>query len=319
MTFLSCNKWRKAYLEAFDFSDDVEVPLDDPDAYRMNPKHHWVYNKLSIAELQGIEAGPFGVTPTLQPLFSKPIYNLSSMGVDARKFDTIEAYEGEVRAGTMWCAYLQGEHSSVDLVLLNGKVEWFSFTHGYPLEKGMFDYWEINVTPQSYLKNYVIKFVQTHLPDYTGAVNVEVLGDKIIEVHLRIAGQWLDLYGEDFIRALHNLYRDGQWDYNQWDYNQWNYNQWNYNQKQKTSYSVVAFAPPDYYENPPQEVWEKWCATSEVFYIQLPSYTESGKFNTMGMPQGGMRLAVINATNLERAQNLRTEILDWYGFPLSRE
>ena len=56
------------------------IPLKDPDAYQLNPHHNWVYNKLLIAEKQNLTCGPHGTPAVGFPVFSKPIYNLRSMG-----------------------------------------------------------------------------------------------------------------------------------------------------------------------------------------------------------------------------------------------
>jgi len=42
--------------------------------------------------------------------------------------------------------------------------------------------------------------------------NIEIIGGKIIEVHLRFADQWPDLYGEGWTEAI-ELYRRRRWRY----------------------------------------------------------------------------------------------------------
>ena len=41
---------------------------------------------------------------------------------------------------------------------------------------------------------------------YSGAVNIETIGGKIIELHLRFADQWRDLYGTGWLDAIVDLY-----------------------------------------------------------------------------------------------------------------
>lgn len=145
MTFLCCNRWRKAYFDRFDFDGSAQVPTDDADAWRLNPRHHWLFNKLQVAELQGLKAGPFGVTPSVEPLFAKPVYNLSGMSVAARRFETIDAFESTLRPGMMWCEILEGPHYSIDCVAVEGEVVWICVTRGHPLDKGCWDYWQVRV------------------------------------------------------------------------------------------------------------------------------------------------------------------------------
>lgn len=297
MTVLCCNSWRKAYFERFAFPDTAAVPTDDADAYRLNPRHRWLFNKLHLAELQGLEAGPFGVAPTVEPLFAKPIYNLSGMSVGARRFDTVAAFESTLRPGMMWCEILQGPHYSVDCIVVQGRVRWICATEGHPLPRGTWDYWHVNIPAPPEVEAYLRGFIGRHLGDYTGALNLEVIGTRIIEAHPRIAVQWIDLYGDRFVRALHRLYDTGQWEYRPDD---------------PSGFSVVAFAPPAYYPPPPADLWSRWNATEGVTYMQLPSYMPDGSFNTLGMPDGGMRLIVINARQLAPARALRDEVVRAY-------
>ena len=52
----------------------IEIPTDDPDCYRLYPRHRWIYNKLFVAESQGLACGPHGLEPTTYPVFSKPTH-----------------------------------------------------------------------------------------------------------------------------------------------------------------------------------------------------------------------------------------------------
>ncbi|WP_135507113.1 hypothetical protein [Roseovarius aestuariivivens] len=297
MAILCCNAWRKAYFDGFGFPETPGVPTDDADAYQLNPRHHWLFNKLQVAELQGLRAGPFGVPPTVEPLFAKPIYNLSGMSVGARRFDTIAEFESTLRPGMMWCEVLEGPHHSIDVIAVDGKIYWLCSTKGYPLDKGTWDFWHIGVSIEPKIEARLRDFVARNLGDYTGALNFEMIGPAIIEVHPRIAVQWIDLYGAPFVRALHKLHETGLWPDSL---------------EQREGYSVVAFAPPAFYPPPPAEIWSRWRATKDVTYLQLPSYAADGTFKTLGMPEGGMRLIVINSTQLAPALALRAEVVAYY-------
>ena len=56
---------------------------------------------------------------------------------------------------------------------------------------------------------------------YSGAANVETIGGKIIEVHLRFADQWPDLYGEGWLEAIVELYTRRRWRYPDTDRPRW--------------------------------------------------------------------------------------------------
>ena len=51
-----------------------------------------------------------------------------------------------------------------------------------------------------------------NLAGYTGMLNLETIGGRIIEAHLRFADQWPDLYGPGWVEALVGLYERGVWD-----------------------------------------------------------------------------------------------------------
>jgi hypothetical protein len=48
-----------------------------------------------------------------------------------------------------------------------------------------------------------------HLPGYT-ILNIETIGGRIIEAHLRFADQWPDLYGAGWVAAVIALYATGR-------------------------------------------------------------------------------------------------------------
>jgi hypothetical protein len=173
------------------------------------------------------------------------------------------------------------------------------FTTGYPLSKGTFDYWEINVAPPVSFEDYVRDFVAKNLDDYVGGLNFELIDKAIIEAHPRIAIQWIDIYGDTFVRALHSFYESGQWDYTD---------------ENNRGYSVVAFAPPAHYPLPPSDILDSWMNAEGISYMELPSYNDDGGINMYGsgIPAGGMRLATINANEIEPALAVRREVLEWY-------
>ena len=70
-------------------------------------------------------------------------------------------------------------------------------------------------------------------------LNLETIGGRIIEAHLRFADQWPDLYGKGWVEALVRLYQHERWDYPDTD--------------RRDGYSVVLFGPHGpRYRHPPQ-------------------------------------------------------------------
>jgi len=260
---------------------DCVIPTGDGEAYDLNPEFRWVYNKLLIAESQDIACGPHGTNPAphLFPIFSKPIYNLGGMGADARVIETLQDYWQSITAGHMWSEFLQGEHYSTDVAVVNGQPLWFSHTRGIPGPQQMWDYWEVNVPASPSLQQAITTFIKTHLTTYTGMLNIETIGGRAIEVHLRLFPQWPDLYGNQFLESLVTLYHEGCWP--------------DVSPSLLTGYSVVLFDDEKYARlsiTIPDSFLEDMEQCFGVSSITM-RYDSSIPFESVSRPLGGFRIA----------------------------
>lgn len=272
-----------------DCPDDVLIPVKDPDAYRLNPDFNWAYNKLTIAQMQGVLCAPHGVIPQQFPVFSKPIYNMRSMGADSGIISCIETYESEYKPGFMWSEVLTGEHLSTDIAVIDGRVVWQVHTIGHALRGGTFDYWEVLGSRRDDTETYLSDFVAQHFPGYTGMMNFETIGGRIIEMHLRFSEQWPDLYGAAFLQNVVSLYADRRWDLGL---------------QTCDGYSVVLFAPPKNYKKPDADFIASFVDAPDILSIQL-SFDEHTDFKQHSMPPGGMRIVIVNGHDLERCKDIR--------------
>lgn len=295
MPFLQLDTWSKAFFDGYDCPPGLMIPTKDGDAYRLNPTHNWVYNKLLIAEKQGLRCAPHGIAPDHYPVFSKPIYNLRSMGLGSGVLRSVDDYEQSMSAGFFWAEFLEGAHMSTDVAVVDGKPVWFCFAKGYPLAGGTFDHWAIRTGNDPTLRQYLHDFIETHLTGYTGMMNIETIGGTIIEIHLRFARQWTDLYGQAFIPALIGLYEHACWPA---DF-----------AIPAPGYSVVLFAPPRHYRKPDQAFTDRILAMPGISSVQYP-FTQGKAPSLHAMPPGGFRTAVINATDFEQAVIARTLIAE---------
>ena len=168
--------------------------------------HRWVYDKIAIARSQGLEAGPHGVMPPRFPVFSKPIINLKGMGIGSRILQTAADYEASLTAGHMWMALLEGRHVSSDVAVVDGEPRWWRHVTGAPSGDGTFDHWTVHAAHDPVIEEYCGAWISAHLGRYTGIVNIETIGGRMIEVHLRMSDQWPDLYGDGWVDALIELY-----------------------------------------------------------------------------------------------------------------
>lgn len=282
------------YFDGTACPQDVNIPTEDGDAWRWYPDYKWVYNKLAIAESQNLVCAPHGIDPDSFPVFSKPIYNMRGMGAGSSVLRTLKEYKNRQRPGHMWMTMLEGEHVSSDVAVVNGEVKWLRHSVGEPLEGGMFDYWTVLAAAKPEIENYLADWVKTNMPAYTGMLNFETIDAVIIEVHLRFADQWPDLYGDGWVEALVKLYAKGTWEFD--------------DRERRDGFSVVLFgAHGVQYSYPPQQVVERLRGTEGVMSIQI-TFHEDHPPASHSMPPGGFRLAIVNTFDLDLGQRIRQEL-----------
>ena len=142
MPIHEADPWRLQYFTHV--KTDVDITTEDSDAWQWYPAHRWVYDKLAIAQSQGIEAGPHGTKPPRFPIFSKPIVNLKGMGIGSRVLRSQADYEAHAAPGHFWMRLLEGRHVSSDLAVVDGEPRWWRHVTGKPAGGGTFDYWTIH-------------------------------------------------------------------------------------------------------------------------------------------------------------------------------
>lgn len=294
MPICEADPWRMQYFEAAACPDDVKIPTEDGDAWRWYPEYKWVYDKLAVAETQNLDCAPHGIDPDSFPVFSKPIYNMRGMGAGSGVLRTLKEYKHRQRPGHMWMQLLEGDHVSTDVAVVNGEIKWQRHTVGTPLDGGMFDYWTVLAASRPEIEDYLAAWVKSHMPTYTGMLNFETIGARIIEVHMRFADQWPDLYGAGWVDALVGLYAHGAWDFD--------------DANRRDGYSVVLFgAHGVQYAHPPADVVDRLSEIEGVSSIQI-TFHEDRPPASHSMPPGGFRLAIVNTFDLEIGRRVREEL-----------
>jgi hypothetical protein len=169
-------------------------------------EHRWVFNKLEIALRQNLHAGPAATAPEKTGTYIfRPTYNIYGMGIGAKKFfyDKDVSYNkfinhDVVPPGYFWCEWLEGKHLSIDY---NQDLDGFWHTrsvwlgkHGNKDNLTKFASWER-------LENYMapswnrLPIEPSFLYDPEVPVfNIEMIGDSIIEIHLRLGNDPFDEY-----------------------------------------------------------------------------------------------------------------------------
>ncbi len=294
MPIVEADPWREQYFTAVSCPDDVVIPTDDELAYQRYPQHRWIYNKLLICETQELDNAPHDIMPRQFPVFSKPIYNMRGMGCGGKIIESPQQFRAAVQPGHMWMPLLSGEHVSTDAAVIDGKAVWWRHTIGKTLDQGMFDHWVILAESRLDIEAYCGAWLRRHLKGYTGCVNIETIGTKIIEAHLRFADQWPDLYGPKWIDAVVGLYASGRWRHR--------------DDARRTGYSVVLFgAHGPRYKKPDHEAVNEFLTWPGMSSIQITFHEEKAP-ELHSMPPGGFRLAVVNCWNLETGLRVRERL-----------
>jgi hypothetical protein len=190
--------------------------------------------------------------------------------------------------------FLTGEHVSSDVAVVDGEPAWWRHTIGLPLADGMFDYWTVLAEARPEIEMSVGAWLQRNLAGYTGIANVETIGGTIIECHLRMADQWVDLNGPGWVASVVELYCDRRWTFPDRD--------------RRTGYSVVLFGGhgPRHHRVDPSIV-DELRKTPGVSSIQI-TFDPDKPPQQHAMPPGGFRLAIVNAWDLEVGFRVREEL-----------
>jgi hypothetical protein len=298
MPIREADPWRLQYFDDVFCPADIDIPTEDSDAWTWNPKHRWVYDKIAIAQSQGLPAGPHGVTPPFFPVFSKPIINLRGMGIGSRIISDEAEYRRLSTPGHMWMPLLAGKHVSSDVAVAEGVPRWWRHVTGVPAGEGTFDLWTVHAAPDPAIEGACGEWIQKNLAGYSGMLNLETIEGTIIEVHLRFSDQWPDLYGAGWVEALVRFYQTRKWKFS--------------DRNRCDGFSVVLFGPKDRrYRHPPRELVDEIFGTEGISSVQI-TFHEERTLESHAMPPGGFRLAIVNAWNLRAGEDAREKLRAYF-------
>jgi len=155
--------------------------IHDFEAWEKYPHHHKWFNKLYLAEIMGYKCGPTGLAPDVTDHYIvRPIYNLSGMGVGS-KVIKIEAGDAtKVPPGYFWCEFIAGIQYSATYEFVDGRWKSISCWQGTNDINNLSRF--VSWIRSTYKPKVSSQFNELH---DVGRINIEFIGDKPIEVHLR--------------------------------------------------------------------------------------------------------------------------------------
>lgn len=156
--------------------------MTDEDAYiSCRPEDRWVFDKLLIANKAKVLAAPREIpVPSKGEYIVRPIYNLSGLGLGASKMRlTPETSEVRIPLGYFWSEVLEGVHLSVDYTNLKPSLT----VQGIPPKEGLVR-WRGWAKIDNAFAPELPKWL-TNIATQYKTINIEYIGGKVIEVHLR--------------------------------------------------------------------------------------------------------------------------------------
>jgi hypothetical protein len=173
--------------------------ISDTDVWSLCPiEYLWIYDKLIVAQKQGIVSAPAGIpVPHNDYYIVRPITNLRSMSRGASVMWLTPQDSDLVPDGYFWSQKLSGRHISVDYHHEQQVLAVEGFRDN-PTRLDRFSQW--NIIDE---KISIPKFLGD-LWKLTPWINVEMIGDFVIEVHLR----WNDDFSNHSGRTIIPVWKD---------------------------------------------------------------------------------------------------------------
>lgn len=176
-----------------------DLPMSDEESFKLYKKYRYLYNRYNIFKLQNIDCGEMKNIPSKFPVFIKPKINLMGGNQNCHKINNIKEFIKFKNNKTLfWAKFLNGNEGSFDIIIKKGKIVWYIHHQIYLVDDFLENYKIINSGKK--LPKHFKDFVNKHLSDYTGFLNIQYrydfMKEIIIEIGLRFDG------GGRFIIAL---------------------------------------------------------------------------------------------------------------------
>jgi len=168
--------------------------MDDFSAWQAClPKDLWIFDKLILATRLGYTCGPKGMAPQASGQFIvRPCINLLGMGRGAY----IASDVSNIEDGSFWCEAFQGRHLSVDYYKGNQML----CVEGVPLGDDLSKWAIWKKTNDTMPLPNIVK----ELEGAYDWINVEFIGNKIVEIHLRNNPDF-EGHGADYVIPAYDI------------------------------------------------------------------------------------------------------------------
>lgn len=166
--------------------------MDDIDILEfVQPQDLWIYDKFILSRYLGYDCGPAGTVPSKPGHYIvRPCVNfrMMSRGAEVIYID----HESQVPDGFFWCEIFSGRHLSFDYQFGQQKLAVEGFRDD-PARLDRFSRWK-KVPDRFELPSELLEVSLKY-----EWLNIEVIGDKIIEVHLRFNDDFRNHDSEEIV------------------------------------------------------------------------------------------------------------------------
>ena len=210
------------YLDPFEHHMTSSIPSFDGPAYEKYPMHNFVYDKLWVAQTQGLKCGNLSelqedASSVVFPIFIKPRWgHLSASSKNCFRISAASDLEKYISyKDMMWSEFIDGTEGMTDFIILKGSIV-HQVTYVYSDEQqGFSEEWKL-ISSDSEPPQNIVDWVKDHMRGFTGVVNVQYRKNKIIEVSLRLArgGAYIvSAKNPDLLQNIRNVVEKNFWDF----------------------------------------------------------------------------------------------------------
>lgn len=149
----------------------------------VKPEDLWVFDKLLLSRRLGYVCGPKGYpVPKSKKYIIRPCVNLLGMGIGV-KYMRLNKLTNHIPDGFFWCEIFKGEHLSIDFIDSKEAL----CVKG--IKSNIHNRWKIW---KKVKRTYKLPKIVQELKSKYKYLNIEIIGEKIIEVHFRLNPDFQD-------------------------------------------------------------------------------------------------------------------------------